>query len=215
MKKIITAVSAMSVALGCNAENKTDRTDQLITDRVYSNMESGQSVYGSGMLNMLVSKSVALINDADGSNDVTAGDRLIYTVVTDNPNDFAVSGVFVEDVLDSHLMLELGFVTTSQGFVLEGNHPNDADWYLQVYHGVIQPDDFAVVHFEVTLDYIPPQIGVILNQAVVEVASVSAFFLSDDPSLPGSEDPTYIQVRGQLPDLIFEHDFETPSSVFI
>lgn len=209
MKKMITTMSAMTLAMQANDSNAAEPKgySQAELETLYAD-EVG--FRGSGFVDLSVDKSVQLVFDADDSDNVTSGDTLAYRIQVNNDSPFDVSNVTLYDLLESKISLNLGTVSTTGGSVINGNDFNDSDDVVAVDIETIPAGWFSLVNFEVTVGALQPGLNVITNAAEVFGPSGS-FFISDDPETT-LFDPTMIDAYGAFPDLIFNQGFEAPVS---
>lgn len=241
MKKILTAMTAMSLTLQANenlnqslnsidsSTNNSDRNletfknklnNQEYTENFIESMEnSNKSILGGSGSFFAFEKTVRLGLDNDDSGDVTEGDVLIYDLLTNNQGNINASGLFLEDVLDSNISLINGSVTTSQGQVIFGNV--DGDENVAVDLGALDIQDSAMLSFAATVGSI--QDGVIVdvfNQAQLTTDNIGSYN-SDDPNIFHQiADPTIINAFGVAIDIYnessvadFVEHYETPTRV--
>ena len=163
MKKVITTVSAMTLTIpaGATDSNETDVLEPLDQDDLKMIYADENLFKGSGFIDLDVDKTVFLINDADGSGNVTLGDELQYTVQVTNLNQNEVPDVVLLDFLESKIELNLGTVAVTQGFVVSGNNFNDATDLVYLEFGDIAPNWFALVNFNVTVTNLEPGVNII------------------------------------------------------
>ncbi|HEV8630795.1 MAG TPA: Calx-beta domain-containing protein [Thermoanaerobaculia bacterium] len=131
-------------------------------------------------------KVAALADDRDGNGVVTPGDVLEYTIAIQNVSGGALAAPTFDDTAPAGTQIVPGSVTTSAGSV-ESESP------LRVALGAMAADATATIRFRVELA-VPWTAGA----AVVNQGRVSGLptppVLTDDPALPGAEDPTVTAV---------------------
>ena len=188
MRKVITAVSAISLTLQANdlLSKEAETVQQQAIPQMYATQGGG--VY--------VSKTVALTDDADNSGSPTFGDTLTYTIQVENNDQFNASGLFMTDVLDNNVTLDNGSISTTQGVVISGTTPGDDT--VQINLSDVNSGAVVEISFAATINPLPDNgFGVISNQALVD-SSNFGLLLSDDPNEPGLRDPTVIRARGNV-----------------
>ncbi len=137
-------------------------------------------------------KTVVLETDADGDSIPTPGDRLRYAITISNSGNAAAGGVALDDAPDANSSLIADSISISQGTVVSGDSPGDAE--LSVALGSIGPGASATVAFSVTINNpLPLFTREISNQGTVSSDELPPFS-SDDPGQPGLSDPTVIAV---------------------
>ena len=186
MKKIVTAVSAMTLTLQAN-----DSLCMQLDDKKLTNESSNKSISAGGA-DLLVIKSVALSDDADNSSNVTFGDTLTYSIDVVNTETFNASGVVLSDTLSSRTTLDNDSVTTSQGVVTTGSSPGDTS--LAIDLGTIQGRSVVEISFDAIVAV--NSFGPITNQATLTSLNFPTQ-LSDDPNTIALNDPTEILLMGE------------------
>ncbi len=211
MKKIITAVSAITIAVPASSSNSAEDNIVEFDDNemkfLYANEESFK---GSGFIDLRVEKTVLWAGDNDNSGDVSLGDTLKYSVRVINLENVDAENVQMFDLLDSKIQLDLGTVAVTQGIVISGNDSFDSAQFVNVNLGNIAANWFALIDFDVTITNLDPGMNVISNTAEVFGPSGS-FFISDDPTTD-LFDPTLINAFGAPQDVIFTNGFEFQAS---
>lgn len=187
MKKIVTAVSAMTLTLQAN-DSLCKQLDEQKLD-----IETSNKSISAGSTDLLVIKTVALSDDADNSSDVTFGDTLTYSIDVVNTETFNASGVFLSDTLSSRTTLDNNSVTTSQGVVTTGSAPGDVS--LEVDLGTVQGRSVVEIRFDAIVSV--DTFGPISNQATLTSLNFPTQ-LSDDPNTVAPNDPTEIQLMGEI-----------------
>lgn len=212
MKKVITTMSAMTIAAQFNGA-QAEQQEQV--QPLYSDLEvkysDENSFKGSGFVDISVEKTVTLLADNDGSGTVTAGDTLAYRIQVNNNENFDVNGVYLIDFFEGKLSLNVGTVSTTNGYVVYGNNPYDVDYLVEVDIDSVSAGWFSVVNFEAEVVDLSLGHNIIYNQAVV-YDSLGVPHNSDDPTTSEPDDPTLIDAYGTYPDLIFDDGFEVPVS---
>jgi uncharacterized repeat protein (TIGR01451 family) len=150
-----------------------------------------------GAPDVSATKTVSLLVDQDGDGAAEAGDTLAYEVVIRNDGIGAAAGVVFTDSPDPNTALVDGSVTTTQGAVVSGNTPGDAT--VEVDVGTIAASAMVTIAYRVTIDDpLAPGIQQIVNQGSVEGDDFPPR-PTDDPALPGAEDPTVMAVATASP----------------
>ncbi|WP_223789123.1 DUF11 domain-containing protein [Marinicella meishanensis] len=190
MKKIVTAVSAMTLTLQANDALSKQLDDEIL------NIEFSKESISAGGAELLLLKSVDLTNDADNSSSVTFGDTLTYSIDIVNTETFNASGVFLSDTLSSRTVLDNDSITTSQGVVTTGSSPGDRSLVIDV--GTIQDRSLVEIRFDTVVN--STAYGPITNQAVL-ISTNFPSQLSDNPDTPAPDDPTEILLMGEPVDV--------------
>ena len=169
-----------------------------------------------------VTKTWSLVDDADDSGDVGAGDTLGYAITVTSLGAEAASSVRILDLMPQGTTGLPGSVTTSLGLVIREDP-------LEVNVGDLGIGEQAVIEFQVIVDAdLPPETLVLSNQAFVTELQLGTV-LSDDPATPELFDPTLTPI-GSPPTLsiagssaaesdaatngmIFEIQLEQPSAI--
>jgi large repetitive protein len=101
--------------------------------------------------------------------------------------------VVFTDTPDANSELVVGSVTTSAGTVVSGNTAGDTT--VEVDVGTLAAGATVTITFEVVIDpALPSNVTEIVNQGFVNADGL-AEVPTDDPSQPGTEDPTAIAIR--------------------
>lgn len=129
------------------------------------------------------SKADTLLEDRDDNGVVTPGDVVGYTVTVTSLATSPLTGLIFEDPVPAHSAIVAGSVTTTSG-AIQSESP------VRVALGELPAGGTATVSFAVTLE-VPWPAGVeqLVNQGQV-TGVPSGAVLTDDPDLPGTEDPT-------------------------
>ena len=140
-------------------------------------------------------KTDALTNDLNANMQLDPGEELTYTVVITNTGQADANGVAFSDMIEPNLTLVEGSVTTTQGSVTLGNGAGDTDVAVNV--GTILAGNSVTITFAVTLNN-PLADGVtqVANQGIVSTNGIPDV-PTDDPDLPGEDDPTITPVGSQ------------------
>ena len=186
MKKIVTAVSAMTLTLQANDALSKQLDDEIL------NIESSNKSISAGGAELLLLKSVNLTNDADNSSSVTFGDTLTYSIDIVNTETFNASGVLLSDTFSSRTTLDNDSITTSQGVVTTGSSPGDRSLVIDV--GTIQDRSLVEISFDTVVD--DTAFGPITNQAILTSTNFPSQ-LSDNPNTVAPDDPTEILLMGE------------------
>lgn len=139
---------------------------------------------------LAVQKIDSFLIDADNSGMPTPGDTIHYSVTIINSGNQDAGDAIFNDTPDNNTTLVAGSVTTSQGSVTLGNTPGDTS--LSINLGDIDGAGGSVtIEFNVTVNdpLIPENTTYVDNQGTTSGSNFSDV-LSDDPDLPGDEDPT-------------------------
>lgn len=136
---------------------------------------------------VVATKSDALIVDVDENGIAGPGDILRYTVAITNVGGRADMDITFSDVIDPNTTLVVGSVTTDQGSVTTGNDPGDTAVGVNV--GALAAAGVAQITFDAQLnDPLPEGLLEVCNQGTVSGDFPDV--LTDDPSVDGSDDPT-------------------------
>lgn len=136
---------------------------------------------------LTASKSVTLADDHDASGDVTPGDDLAYAITVGNGGEASATDVLLRDDLPLAIEIVAGTLTLDRGEV-RGTDP------LEIAVGELAPGESVRVRFRARIaEYPEEDDGLLTNQGTVESIE-QAPVLTDDPSLPGSADPTTLRV---------------------
>jgi uncharacterized repeat protein (TIGR01451 family) len=141
-------------------------------------------------------KTVAIQNDVNGNGMADPGDTLRYTVIISNPDDgnnASETGVVFSNPTPANTTLVNGSVTTTQGTVTTGNVGGDLSVGVNV--GTLADGGTATVTFDVTINNpLPAGVTQITCQGTVTAPSLPTGVPTDDPTPPGTMDPTVIPV---------------------
>jgi len=145
----------------------------------------------------VVEKVDALFIDADSSGNPSAGDTLRYTISIQNNGEQDAADVVFDDIPGANTALAAGSVTTSQGTVTTGNTVGDTT--VSVALGEIGGGGgSATVGFNVTIDDpLPDGTYFVENQGTLSGPDFPDE-PSDDPDVPGDDDPTVTLLNGSL-----------------
>ncbi|MEM6705195.1 MAG: IPTL-CTERM sorting domain-containing protein [Acidobacteriota bacterium] len=136
-----------------------------------------------------VTKTDALLIDADTSLDATPGDTLRYTVVVSLTGDSGTLGASFTDAPGANTSLVAGSVITTLGTITSGNSGGDTT--VAVDLGDLLSPTTATITFDVTIDdpLVPAGTTQIVNQGSAQSADEPGE-PSDDPDTGGDDDPT-------------------------
>ena len=166
-------------------------------------LPTDQDIAQIGIPELQLSKSASLLVDADASGNVSPGDILRYTVITSNQGAGPATNLLLEDAPDTNTTLVPASVTTTQGSVVRGNDIGDVSILVDL--GTIAAGNSASVTYDVAVvSPLPAGVTEAVNQAFVistELPPVD----SDDPGVPGTEDPTVVPIIA-APDLLITKD---------
>lgn len=133
----------------------------------------------------------------EGDEPARPGEAITYTIAIENTGLARASNVLLRDLLeDDSLQLVAGTVTSTAGIINVGN--NTADTGVEVQIPEIAAGTSVSVQFQATVvSPVAANVTQVLNQAIVQSAELPET-RSDDPSLPGSTDPTRVPVQAQI-----------------
>lgn len=204
MKKILTAMTAVSLSLQANENNQN--SNSFNPESNFSNIDEKEllsthhdkDIQGSSGSFLSADKYIYAINDLDSSGYLNAGDALAYQIDIENNSGVSTSGSFLDDPFtDPNLELISGTVSTTQGVIISGNTLGDD--MLSVNLGSINHGNSAHVDFWALIgnsNPIPDGLNSeIHNQGIFSYNEDNAI-LTDDPNTPAEEDSTVITVYG-------------------
>jgi len=152
----------------------------------------------AGEPELTMTKVDTLTVDADGNGFPSPGDTIEYLIQIDNIGNRDAEAVVLDDTPDPNSMLVVGSVSASQGTVLIGNTSGDTS--VRVDIGGIAAGAFATVTFSVLVDNpVPAGVDRLVNQALASGTDIPVV-VSDDPDLPGPDQPTETPLLAE-PDL--------------
>ena len=155
-----------------------------------NNSDEDTDVLTSAAPDLTVTKVDSFLLDADDSVLPSPGDSLHYVVtITNNGNQDLGNAVF-SDTPDANTTLVAGSVTTTLGSVTLGNTTDDTS--ISVALGDLSGEGgTATIEFNVTINdpLVPDTTSYVENQGLL-ASDNAADMPSDDPDLPGDEDPT-------------------------
>ncbi|MEM7134656.1 MAG: hypothetical protein AAF702_50810 [Chloroflexota bacterium] len=137
--------------------------------------------------------------DADESRTVSPGDTLLYRLTLENVGTSAAEEILLTDTLDSNTKLIPESIQMDQGQILSGNQ--EGDTLVQVAIDSLQSREKISISFLVRVIE-GTMVRVLINRATVEYvdplaqASAQTPVASDDPSAPGTNDPTITILEG-------------------
>jgi len=141
-------------------------------------------------------KTAALQTDADGSGNISPGDRLRYSVVITNTSANRTAGgvMFVDGVPDPNTTLVAGSVTTTQGSITTGNTSGDTT--VQVNVGTLSAGGVVTIVFDAVIaNPMPAGVNQVVQQGVTGCTNCSPQSVpTDDPSTATPADPTITPV---------------------
>ncbi len=226
MKKILTAMTAMSMALQAS-ENQEERLEfinqnttndpeisdilqsddlnqSLLGSSIIKSLETNEETLGGSGSFMSVDKYVFLADDQDSSGSVTQGDVLVYQIDLRGPTQVTASNVVLYDVLDSNTSLIAGSVQVSFGTIIEGNGVTDTQ--VEVQFGSIGVNSNRSIEFFAFVNSIPSSEFIEISNQALATTSNLGDFISDNPFTVEFGDPTVITAFG--PAVIFKTGFE-------
>jgi uncharacterized repeat protein (TIGR01451 family)/fimbrial isopeptide formation D2 family protein len=181
-------LSYASIASGSGGRTGIDGTAGL-NDYVAN---AATPVTPADIRSISAAKTVALVVDADNSGGLTAGDTLEYSIVLTNRATVTQTNVVFTDAVPSNTSYVPGTLTSSKGTV------NDSAAPLSVAVGSMLANEVVTVKFRVRVNVGTAPSTVIRNQGTVDSDQVVPT-RTDDPTLPGTVDPTDIVVGGLPP----------------
>lgn len=138
---------------------------------------------------MALTKTAAVLVDADGNGVASPGDTLVYTLQVSNGGNQAGVGAIATDLLDANLSLVAGSVQTTLGTVTTGNAPGDRAVAVNV-GSVAGAGGTATITFQARIaSPLPAGVTQVANQATLAGTNFTAV-PSDDPSTPQAADAT-------------------------
>ena len=173
-----------------NSASVTDDGTYGVDPTPENNSDSDTDILTDAAPDLTVTKVDSFLLDADDSGLPSPGDSLHYVVtITNNGNQDLGSAVF-SDTPDANTTLVAGSVTTTLGSVTLGNTPGDTS--ISVALGDLGGEGgTATVEFNVTINdpLVPDTTSYVENQGLLQGDNHDDV-PSDDPDLPGDEDPT-------------------------
>ncbi|WP_109474665.1 PKD domain-containing protein [Ornithinimicrobium cavernae] len=151
---------------------------------------STTTVQSAGLL--VATQSVTVQDDADGSGLPSPGDTLRYRATLTNRGGSTVTGVRLDVAPDPHTTLVAGAVTTSHGTVSTGNASGDTTVSVLV-GDVTGGTDVGITYDVRVTDPFPEDARHVEAQGTVSADGLPEL-LTDDPTRPGSTDPTRTQI---------------------
>ncbi|MFK8012741.1 MAG: isopeptide-forming domain-containing fimbrial protein [Marinicellaceae bacterium] len=113
---------------------------------------------------LYVQKLVDWVNDADASDDVTAGDVMRYTLIIENQGDETLTNVSITDTLPAGLT----FVGASETITGVGNSIAVVSNNLTINIATLNTKNTQSAVFEVTIDAFAGTTRAYLNQAIID-----------------------------------------------
>ncbi len=191
--EVVLSVATIEDALDEPAETFTVRLSSLQGAALGDGESSVTLVDDDGPPALAAAKRVSLALDTNGDGAANPGEHLRYQVTIAALGGSQLSSVRFDDVVPDATTVVPGSVTTTAGSIL-GESP------VQVAVGTLAPGASAEISFEVAIaGSVPVGTSQISNQGRVESAELP-MVLTDDPTRPGSTDPTVIPLVG-LPEL--------------
>jgi len=134
------------------------------------------------------SKTVSSI-DTNANSRVDQGDQLVYTITITNSGTADATGVVFADIPDTNTALVNGSVASTAGAISSGNGSGQTSIGVNV--GTLAAGGGTVtITFTVAIkDQLPSGVDHVINQGQITGGNVTTI-LTDDPTLPGSSDPT-------------------------
>ena len=136
--------------------------------------------------------AVKTVIDVDGG-ELLPGDIIEFRIEVTNGGTEVAKHLVQTDGIPLHTDLIPGSLTTDRGMAFETNP-------LTIQSGDLQPGETTMVTFQVVVDEDALPNTNIVNQGRI-TAECGLVALTDDPTIPGPEDPTGIYVTGGKPDL--------------
>ena len=191
--EVVLSVATIEDALDEPAETFTVRLSSVQGAALGDGESSVTLVDDDGPPALAAAKRVSLALDTNGDGAANPGERLRYQVTIAALGGSQLSSVRFDDAAPDATTVVPGSVTTTAGSIL-GESP------VQVAVGTLAPGASAEISFEVAIaGSVPAGTSQISNQGHVESAELP-MVLTDDPTRPGSTDPTVIPLFG-LPEL--------------
>ena len=159
-------------------------------ERSYSGSDS-ETVTPTANTFIDATKTVALVNDADGDGEVSPGDTLEYTVTLNN-NDGDLTGVVFYDPLPSEITYVANTLTASQGTVDDSDPAN-----LKVNVGDMASNQTITITFQATVNSSVAEGTIISNQGYVESDQTIREYTDQDGIDSNGDQPTDVVVGGQ------------------
>ncbi len=141
-------------------------------------------------------KSARLFADADGNEQPSPGDTILYTIDIFNYGNQDGIVTFYDDLPDDNTAFVIGSVQASQGTITSGNGAGDT--LIQVNIGTVPGGGgHASISYQITInDPLPAGVTTISNQGVVTGQNFPAE-PTDDPATPTEDDSTITPVVAQ------------------
>jgi len=137
-------------------------------------------------------KTAALFVDVDNDTLADPGDTLRYTITVTNSGTGAALAVQFNDRPDANTSLVAGSVTTSAGTVTTGNTAGDTSVTVDI--GTLAAPGVVTITFDVQIhDPLPVGVTKVVNSGTVSGSNFPSS-ATDDPSVPGSNNPTVFVV---------------------
>ncbi|QQR75320.1 MAG: DUF11 domain-containing protein [Holophagales bacterium] len=191
--EVVLSVATIEDALDEPAETFTVRLSSVQGAALGDGESSVTLVDDDGPPALAAAKRVSLALDTNGDGAANPGERLRYQVTIAALGGSQLSSVRFDDAAPDATTVVPGSVTTTAGSIL-------AESPVQVAVGTLAPGASAEISFEVAIaGSVPAGTSQISNQGRVESAELP-MVLTDDPTRPGSTDPTVIPLVG-LPEL--------------
>lgn len=150
---------------------------------------------------LVARKTGERIFDSDGSGDTSPEDWLEYTVSITNTGNVGITGVTFSDTVDANVELRGLTLTPAGATVISGSGLGDTTVIVDIVGIPGGGGSVSLKYIAVITDSLPAdvtQVGgvpVVINQGVVTSSlPYSLAVRTDDPTIPGSSDPTVITV---------------------
>ncbi|MBI4898482.1 MAG: DUF11 domain-containing protein [Actinobacteria bacterium] len=169
----------------------------------YGPVEDGYTLDVQAPPQISVKKTAQLAEDADQNGQITPGDTLSYRILATNISSGPATGAVFTDMPSGGLSLVGASATTSTGLITEGQNAGDSR--LRVDLGTLAGGSSATITFRARIDD-PLTIGdqsavqTVTNQGKLTCDQIGEV-LTDDPSLPGSSNPTATTVAPRAPSI--------------
>lgn len=158
----------------------------------YGSVEAAKNVTIATPPSLKVVKVVELVDDADDNQRASTGDTVEYAITTRNNGTTDLTGARVVDPVPGDLRLLASSIETTQGI------SNSTADQVGVDLGTLAGSSQATVRFRATV--LPGRSGTrTVSIQAIATSTELAPVRSDDPGLPGLDDPTLLAVSAGAP----------------
>jgi uncharacterized repeat protein (TIGR01451 family) len=152
-----------------------------------------------------LTKSDALLVDADEDGWPSPGDTLVYQLSLHNSGTASATDVVLTDLLDANTVLVAGSIQRTQGQVVSGNKLGDTS--VQVNVGALAANGTITISYHAVIaNPLPVGVSQVENQASASGANF-ATLLSDDPTTEAQYDATVTTVTATPVLVVSKRDF--------